>query len=516
MTYSFKTLTLKQKIILCAASIIIATLVAIGATFLVKSPVEKKPAVVTNTVQSAPLPDEDTITTSNYVYRPEAPVVVTTDGAKEELSTIINAANQVKPSEGNKIIVMNHNIDSSKLIKRKTTIPVNFLPQELSSGCEITALTTVLNFYDYDVSQTKIADDFLIKTQNKLGDFHNTYVGDPNGTAFGCYAKPIVDAANKYIKSENDAFVAVDYSGTDFEDLLKLVESDVPVIIWSTTYSESSKTLQDAYSMVKWNLGDEDLTWVAPEHCMVLIGYDLENNLGIVSDPKRGIVEYDLTTLKARYLALHSQCVVFEKKPVITGVENNATYYTTQCVYVSEHNVESITVNGKNVDHTFLLNGDTENTYQIEVTEKGGNVIKYVVFTKPISDLYDIIGGINEYSATDVDRENLVTLKELASSALTEYSPYEETKQIETIISACDTMLANIDAAKQQFESIKQTAESYENTELDSSHYDALCLLGEDIKSLSLNTNLTAEQKSELIIILTKCNEWIEAIRTTE
>lgn len=516
MTYNLKTLSQKQKLILCVLSMLVAILIAIGATFLVKIPTETPPTVTLNTIQSAPVPDLSTITTPDFVYRPEATIVVTSSGAKKKLDTIINAANSVKPSENNKIIVANHNIDSSKLIKRKVSIPVEFLKQSLPSGAEITALTTLLNFYGYDISQTKIADDFLEKTVNKLGDFREVFVGDPNRIGFGCFAKPIVNAANKYIESKNNAYVAIDYSGTPFEDLLKLVESGVPVIIWSTTYNEGVQTLQEPYVSVKWSWGDEALTWIEPEHCMVLIGYDLENNLGIVSDPKRGIVEYDLTTLKARYLALHSQCVVFEKKPVITGVENNATYYTTQCVYVSEHNVESITVNGKNADHTFLLNGDMENTYQIEVTEKGGNVIKYVVFTKPISDLYDIIGGINEYSATDVDRENLVTLKELASSALTEYSPYEETKQIETIISACDTMLANIDAAKQQFESIKQTAESYENTELDSSHYDALCLLGEDIKSLSLNTNLTAEQKSELIIILTKCNEWIEAIRTTE
>lgn len=516
MTYNLKTLSKKQKIILSAFCALVAVLIAIGATFLVKIPTQAPPTVVLNTAQSIPIPDISTITTPDYVYRPEATVVVTSDGAKEKLDTIINAANSVKPSENNKIIVLNYDIDTSKLIKRKASIPLEFLEQSLPSGAEITALTTVLNFYGYDISQTEIAEEFLNKTKNRLGDFREVFIGDPSRSGFGCFAKPIVSAANKYLESKNNAYAAVDHSGTAFEDLLKFVESGVPVIIWSTIYNEGTQTLQEPYSSVKWSWGDESLTWIEPEHCMVLIGYDLENNLGIVSDPKRGIVEYDLSTIKARYLALHSQCVTLEKKPVITGVENEATYYTTQCVYVSEHNVESITVNGNSSDHTFLLKGDIENTYQIEVTEKDGNIIKYVVFTKPISAMYDIIGDINEYTATDADRENLVKLKELASSVVTEYSPYEETNQIEAIISACDTMLANIDSAIQQFESIKQTAESYESTELDSTYYDELSRLSEDLKALSSNTNLTSEQKAELNVILTKCNEWLETIQTIE
>lgn len=516
MTCNLKTLTQKQKIILCASFAVAAIAVAIGATFLVRIPTEESPTVVLNTTQSTPLPDMSAITTPDYVYRPEATVVVTSDGAKEKLDAIINAANRIKPSENNKIIVLNHAIDDSKLIKRKSLIPVEFLSQELPSGSEITALTTLLNFYGYDVSQAEIADDFLDKTTDKLGDFRETFVGNPSYSGFGCYAKPIVNAANRYIKSENDAYVAVDYSGAKFEDLLKLVESDVPVIIWSTTYSESAKTLQEPYSLVKWSSGDEYLTWIAPEHCLVLVGYDLETNVGIVSDPKRGIVEYDLETLKARYLALDSQCIVLEKKPVITGVENNTTYYTTQCVSVSEHNVDSITVNGNVADYTFLINGNIEDTYQIEVTEKNGNVIKYVVFTKPISSMYDIIGDINEFTATEKDRENITALKELASSAVIEYSSYNEIQQIETIINACDSMLNNIDAVAEKLEIIKQTAESYENIEVNFSHYDELIKFSEDIKSLSSSSNLSNEQKIELNDISTKCDQWLETILSAE
>ena len=106
MTYNLKTLSKKQKIILSAFCALVAVLIAIGATFLVKIPTQAPPTVVLNTAQSIPIPDISTITTPDYVYRPEATVVVTSDGAKEKLDTIINAANSVKPSENNKIIVL--------------------------------------------------------------------------------------------------------------------------------------------------------------------------------------------------------------------------------------------------------------------------------------------------------------------------------------------------------------------------------------------------------------------------
>ncbi len=192
------------------------------------------------------------------------------------------------------------------LYKSYVKLDVKFLSQkpELPSGCEITSLTTVLNFYGYNVSKTDMADNYLPKSDSSK-DFWKVFVGNPRyNTGFGCYAQPITDAAYKYLSEQGSTLTAYNYSGTPFEDLLLLVQSGRPVIIWGTL------NMGAPYYSYKWILADgSERRWITPEHCLVLIGYDLSKGTAIISDPMRNIVEYDLDTVKSRYNALHSQCV---------------------------------------------------------------------------------------------------------------------------------------------------------------------------------------------------------------
>ena len=205
------------------------------------------------------------------------------------------------------VYVVESAVNTQGLSKNYVKLDVKFLSQkpELPSGCEITSLTTVLNFYGYDVSKTDMADNYLPKS-NTSKNFWKVFIGNPRyNTGFGCYAQPITEAANKYLDEQGSALKAYDYSGVPFEQLLFEVQSGRPVVIWGTI------NMEKPYYSYKWTLEDgSEVRWIRPEHCLVLIGYDLNKGTAIISDPMRGIVEYNLDTVKSRYTALHSQCVI--------------------------------------------------------------------------------------------------------------------------------------------------------------------------------------------------------------
>lgn len=507
-----KELPIQKKVIIYVLSALLAVTAAIGLTFLIIHLVKNPPAIFysNNTSYISSYSDYDEFLV------PEATIILTEDGKKEKIEKIVEVSEQVKSTRKNKIIVQNYEVDKSGLSKTKVKIPVKYLPQnpELPTGCEITALTTVLNYYGYDITKTDMADKYLEQTIDQLGDFWEVFVGNPRENGFGCYAKPIAKAANKYLADNNKAFNAVDYSGAAFEDLLKLVENGQPVIIWSTMYGNTEKTLREPYTTIQWDINGKDLQWIAPEHCMVLIGYDLDRDVAIVSDPQRGIVEYDLDTVKARYIALHSQCVYLEPIPLISGVVDGQTYYTTQCVSVSTHNLSSVTLNGEVVENMFLIPGNTTATHSIVITDLDGNETKITVYTKPVLSLLDSLNGTNENNATEDDLETIIAIKEIAQNSQSRYSPYSESRTIKDVIVGCELMIEKINQAKKDFDTIQTAAKGLFSRELTHLDVAEITKLHEDILSLLSNQNLSKTQKSELTAIRNQCQQQLQSLQS--
>jgi hypothetical protein len=66
-----------------------------------------------------------------------------------------------------------------------------------------------------------------------------------------------------------------------------------------------------AFQIVQGPPGRNYLTFIKGEHCLVLIGFDRENDRVIMADPlKDNYVEYSLTAFKLRYRAQFSQAVL--------------------------------------------------------------------------------------------------------------------------------------------------------------------------------------------------------------
>ena len=207
--------------------------------------------------------------------------------------------NTVSPSEaGNKHII--------------SFTPICQYP-ELPTGCEVTSLAMVLNYYNVDCDKCEISDMYLTKGDVGTVDFNQAFEGDPRDeSSYGCYSNVIVETANKIISDKGAVLSVKNFTGSALDELYSFVDMDIPVIVWGT------QDCQEGHFSVTWNVNGKDMTWFTPEHCMVLIGYD--ENFVWVADPIYGDVRsYDKAIFERSYNSLFKQAIV------IKSAENNKT-----------------------------------------------------------------------------------------------------------------------------------------------------------------------------------------------
>lgn len=176
---------------------------------------------------------------------------------------------------------------------------------ELPTGCEVTSLATVLNFYDCDVDKTYLAEYYL--EQGEIGDTNpfNAFVGSPfSENAYGCYSDVIKNTALGYINDYGLDLNVKNISKLDLPQLLKYVENGQPVIFWATM------NLAKPYESTVWQIDGSTVVWYAYEHCMVLLGFDYDTDCYIVSDPLKGIIEYKRELVEVRYNQIGKQAVL--------------------------------------------------------------------------------------------------------------------------------------------------------------------------------------------------------------
>ncbi len=187
---------------------------------------------------------------------------------------------------------------------------------ELPTGCEITALTMVLNYYGYDVDKVTMATEYLPTLPADMyydeygvyhgGDLNNYFIGDPE-TVYGyvCGTGAIVTAANDYLSDAGSSATAKDITGYSFEDLYKLVAEDTPIVVWITI------DMAERFGIDGWYTDDGSyVEWSQGDHAGVLVGYT--EDTVIIADPLNGTVEYDRTAFESVYTSRGSHGVIIE------------------------------------------------------------------------------------------------------------------------------------------------------------------------------------------------------------
>lgn len=168
---------------------------------------------------------------------------------------------------------------------------------ELPTGCEITAMDMVLQYYGFDIDKVTLANEYMPTISygeywndasvDDRTDMNNYFIGDPE-TVMGYIAGTgaIGIAANDYLEETGSNLRAYDITGVSFSDLYDYVTDGVPVVVWVTIGMVDRTDIQYYY------INDNDyIEWTNNDHGAVLIGYD--DSTVTIADPIDGIVEYN-------------------------------------------------------------------------------------------------------------------------------------------------------------------------------------------------------------------------------
>ena len=166
------------------------------------------------------------------------------------------------------------------------------------TGCESVALTILLKYYGVAITPDDVIKNIkkgsLPYSKNGVvygGNPEVEFVGNPYSmNSYGVYEKPLAEVANKFKPGIKIA------TGTSFDEILKIVGSGKPVLVWTSMY------LAAPYISSSWiyEPTGETIYWKANEHAVVLIGYTQDKV--IISDPIGGQMKYQsLSIFRERY-----------------------------------------------------------------------------------------------------------------------------------------------------------------------------------------------------------------------
>lgn len=187
---------------------------------------------------------------------------------------------------------------------------------ELPTGCEITAMTMVLNYYGYQVNKVTIALDYMPKVQAEFyrsedgrlmgPDLENFFVGDPTEeTGYICGTGAIVTAANQYLADVGSDLTAAAMKNVQPEKLYDLIDQGTPVVIWCTI------NMEDRAETDGWYREDGTyMEWSTNDHGAVLIGYD--EDTVTVADPIYSRITVSRDQFEKIFAERGGQCVILQ------------------------------------------------------------------------------------------------------------------------------------------------------------------------------------------------------------
>lgn len=216
---------------------------------------------------------------------------------------------------------------------------------ELPVGCEITALTILLNYWGFNAEKCDMARNYLPISSGRYkyedgktykDSFYDFFIGDPFSRGYGCFAHAIEKAANKYINDHGGGFTVYNISGCSPDTLYSYVKQDIPVLVWATDGMIEPEYYETWYDI---DTG-EQLDWYLNEHCAVLAGFDIDNGTVTLNDPMKGIKDYNIDRFETRFQQMHSQAIVIIPDNASASEE---TETETETVTETEAETETVT-----------------------------------------------------------------------------------------------------------------------------------------------------------------------------
>lgn len=177
------------------------------------------------------------------------------------------------------------------------------------TGCESVSAVMALNWAGADLTVEDFVYGFLPMDELWMdagGQLcgpspADTFIGDPAGRGYGCFAPVLARAMSQAAPA---GYRALDLTGSPLSELAcTYLRHNIPVVIWATM------EMRPVEAGTQWMLPDgEVFTWPSGEHCLLLVGETAEGYL--LNDPRAGeTVCYDKELVRRRYESLGSQAV---------------------------------------------------------------------------------------------------------------------------------------------------------------------------------------------------------------
>ena len=184
------------------------------------------------------------------------------------------------------------------------------------TGCESVSTVMALQYAGVEISVDKFIDNYLYKTGIPF-DPNISFGGDPRSVySYGCYAPVIKNALDKCFSTEGlSTYSATQLSNVSLQQLCaEYIDNNIPVILWATM------NMATPYNGNRWTYNGKTIQWIAPEHCLLLVGYDDEHY--IFNDPLRSKqTYYRKSAVETAYAGLLKQAVVITQRRIIYEYE---------------------------------------------------------------------------------------------------------------------------------------------------------------------------------------------------
>lgn len=291
-------------------------------------------------------------------------------------------------------------IGNSKIIQAPFISQLGKYP----TGCESVTTVMALNHIGIDISVDKFIDSYLTKTGVPF-DPNISFGGNPRYTSgYGCYAPVIKKALDKALSGQK--YTAKQLYGVSLKNLCSnYIDKGIPVILWATMY------MNTPYISSTWTYNGKTINWIAPEHCLLLVGYDSSHY--IFNDPLtyQPQTYYSKSSVEVAYKGLNYQAIVLEKKDTSTPAPTPAPVY--------KYGAVKNPINGKIYPIEYYENGksyykeehinEEKTTRLVKISFDVAKFISGLAFDDSLVDKMDkapligsiygiVIGGITSFS----------------------------------------------------------------------------------------------------------------------
>ncbi len=186
------------------------------------------------------------------------------------------------------------------------------------------------------------------------------------------------------------------------------------------------------------------------------------------------------------------------KTPVISGIENGKTYYTTQKVTVDDKNVGTIMLNGTPATENITLEGNKDAAYTVVVTDLAGNKTTVTVIMKPISALAAPIDDLTKDNVNSGHEQAVDGVIAAALAVDTTDASEEEKTALKEIAQEAALLEKIIDDTKAEVARINGELNKHDGSTVNSDDVAALEQLSKDMKELTDAGNLTQAERAAL------------------